>query len=399
MVFSTVLADEYAGIAPGGTPAFAAPTPRPGNPFDPRALPIGRVREAEESGLYGDLFAPARQPSAATGGGGPFMAARRDVAADPGGGATAPGEQQQQQPHYMDVLNRGRREGTGAPKGSVFRFFDSRPSKKELAAAGRAALLDAAGRNVGNMTGFMNDPATMAAVGAGALDQQTLAFAASIVKGEKKAERRTAKDAAGFLRYLDTGERVFPGVVKPGGGKTDTYENWHNAKNGETKTVIKGSAEEAALAKKGWTKGRPHAAMTDRQADINRMRQLRAQNTPESNRQADMIEARIKWGGKVPKDVTDIIKFTSVAENSIGSLRRLIRDGERKSWRLLSPAHRARLKQQFETLKITVAELTGRGANFTPSEEKTIAVIIGGNPTSIYDKLLTGDIGYLDPAC
>ena len=80
-----------------------------------------------------------------------------------------------------------------------------------------------------------------------------------------------------------------------------------------------------------------------------------------------------------------------MAQEGLNGLYTLIEDGAST----LSFEDRALMSQQFEAVRLAYAEMLGRGANFTETEQKMIEGVIGGDPNDIIMRALRGDKSYL----
>lgn len=102
-----------------------------------------------------------------------------------------------------------------------------------------------------------------------------------------------------------------------------------------------------------------------------------------------------RFGGKeIPQTHLDFLESSSTATNWISKTASILADPQKAG--VLSPKDRAELAQSVQGLKLELATLNKRGANFTDSEQKMIEAIMGGSPNDIVARGLRNRADFID---
>ena len=107
---------------------------------------------------------------------------------------------------------------------------------------------------------------------------------------------------------------------------------------------------------------------------------------------ADQLTMKIMFGGNPPETYTKAARALTTARTSISSLYNKIKGGKANP---LNFQDRASVEQDYKNIVLALADLKGRGANFTDTEQAMIDGIIGGNPNDVISRNLRGDDYYL----
>lgn len=211
-------------------------------------------------------------------------------------------------------------------------------------------------------------------------------------------ERKTAKDAAGRLRYLDTGELAFPEAemptepretreVKVGGNVVTQEFDPSTGRWEEIATSPRRAGVEVNLPKQVTEVEKTEEA-------INRNRQKYEETGDEKYaRMADRLEMKLTFGGKPPESYVKARNSINQAREGIGKTYELIARGQANP---LSPSDRAEVRQSVNSARLAYADLLNRGANFTETEQAMIDAMLGGDPNDVVMRALRGDQSYLD---
>ena len=213
-------------------------------------------------------------------------------------------------------------------------------------------------------------------------------------------ERETATDIAGYRRYMDTGERVFPmaeAPTKPAKAPTTRKVNRGNVvvteefddSTGQWKTV--GEAPRQAPVEVKMPKNVTEVDATVQQIERNRALHKET-GDPKFARIADRLEMKLTFGGNPPAAYVKARGSLNDAREGIAETYRLIERGRANP---LKPSDRAAVSQSVNKARLAYAEMLNRGANFTESEQQMIDAVLGGDPNDVVQRALRGDESYL----
>ncbi len=219
---------------------------------------------------------------------------------------------------------------------------------------------------------------------------------------DRRAERQEQQSGLAHRDILDNASKSLtgPGVTAFEKSLTES-EQYRLAQRGNNTSAMYAIA---SRIRQGLS---PEMYAAKGQSDISVTSELRAKYADLAGKETDPVkkkkyedlaslyERKERFGGKeIPATHLDFLESASTATRWAGKTAEILNDPQRAN--VLSPKDRAELAQSVQGLKLELATLNKRGANFTETEQKMIDAIMGGNPNDIISRGLRNRADFVD---